>query len=100
MWEQNREILKHYSKMQNVLILLQLVAGAVPRNLSLTFIHHNGLPFWFIFSQIRLTEAQQQKTDIKDMKPEQLEKVAKLEGWHNELKLLEDKKAELAALAT
>lgn len=34
------------------------------------------------------------------MKPEQLEKVAKLEGWHNELKLLEDKKAELAALAT
>nr|GMD92875.1 partner of Y14 and mago [Ipomoea batatas] len=50
--------------------------------------------------KIRLTEAQQQKTDIKDMKPEQLEKVAKLEGWHNELKLLEDKKAELAALAT
>ncbi|KAL2460486.1 partner of Y14-MAGO [Abeliophyllum distichum] len=47
--------------------------------------------------KIRLTEAQQQKTVEKDMKPEQLEKVAKLEGWRNELKLLEDKKAELTA---
>ncbi|KAI3448311.1 hypothetical protein Pfo_004976 [Paulownia fortunei] len=47
--------------------------------------------------KIRLTEAQQQKTAEKDMKPEQLEKVAKLEGWLNELKLLEDKKAELRA---
>ncbi|KAL7119504.1 hypothetical protein ACP275_02G066800 [Erythranthe tilingii] len=45
--------------------------------------------------KIRLTEAQQQKTAEKDLKPEQLEKVAKLESWRNELKLLEDKKAEL-----
>ena len=48
--------------------------------------------------QIRLAEAQQQKTPQQDMKPEQLEKFAKLEGWREELKLLEDKKAELAAL--
>ncbi|KAK4491238.1 hypothetical protein RD792_001971 [Penstemon davidsonii] len=45
--------------------------------------------------KIRLTEAQQQKTTGKDMKPEQVEKVSKLESWRNELKLLEDKKAEL-----
>ncbi|GER26716.1 partner of Y14-MAGO [Striga asiatica] len=45
--------------------------------------------------KIRLTEAQQQKASEKDLKPEQLEKVAKLDGWRNELKLLEDKKAEL-----
>ncbi|XVF00732.1 hypothetical protein REPUB_Repub04eG0026800 [Reevesia pubescens] len=48
--------------------------------------------------KIRLAEAQQQKTPQQDMKPEQLEKLAKLEGWREELKLLEDKKAELAAL--
>ncbi|KAK4424374.1 Partner of Y14 and mago [Sesamum alatum] len=47
--------------------------------------------------KIRMTEAQKQHTAEKDMKPEQLEKVAKLEGWQNELKLLEDKKAELTA---
>ncbi|PIN13176.1 hypothetical protein CDL12_14212 [Handroanthus impetiginosus] len=47
--------------------------------------------------KIRLTEAQQQKTAEKDMKPEQLEKVAKLEGWRTELKLFEDKKAQLTA---
>ncbi|KAK4378645.1 hypothetical protein RND71_000507 [Anisodus tanguticus] len=47
--------------------------------------------------KIRLTEGQQQKTEEKDMKPEQLEKVAKLESWRKELKLLEDKKAELEA---
>lgn len=45
--------------------------------------------------KIRQIEALQEKTSEKDMKPEQLEKVAKLEGWRNELKLLEDKKAEL-----
>ncbi|CAA0822051.1 partner of Y14-MAGO [Striga hermonthica] len=45
--------------------------------------------------KIRLTEAQQHKASEKDLKPEQLEKVAKLDGWRNELKLLEDKKAEL-----
>ncbi|KAK6121183.1 hypothetical protein DH2020_045104 [Rehmannia glutinosa] len=33
----------------------------------------------------------------KDTKPDQLDKVTKLEGWRNELKLLEDKKAELGA---
>ncbi|XVE67339.1 hypothetical protein DITRI_Ditri08aG0152500 [Diplodiscus trichospermus] len=48
--------------------------------------------------KIRLAEAQQQKTPQQDMKPEQLEKLAKLEGWREELKLLEDKKAEMAAL--
>lgn len=47
--------------------------------------------------QIRLTEAQLQKTAQEDMKPEQLEKWTKLEGWHKELQLLEDKKAEMAA---
>ena len=31
------------------------------------------------------------------MNPEQLDKMMKLEGWQKELKLLEDKKAELAA---
>ncbi|KAK6121299.1 hypothetical protein DH2020_044950 [Rehmannia glutinosa] len=47
--------------------------------------------------KIRLTEAQQQKNAGKDTKPDQLDKVTKLEGWRNELKLLEDKKAELGA---
>ncbi|KAJ4963201.1 hypothetical protein NE237_023140 [Protea cynaroides] len=47
--------------------------------------------------KIRLTESQLQKTEQKDMKPEQLDKVTKLEGWREELKLLEDEKAELAA---
>lgn len=51
-----------------------------------------------IKKKIRLAEAQQQKTPQQDMKPEQLEKLAKLEGWREELKLLEDKKAELATL--
>ncbi|XP_019171605.1 PREDICTED: partner of Y14 and mago-like [Ipomoea nil] len=50
--------------------------------------------------KIRLTEAQQQKTKEKDMKPEQLEKVAKLEDWHKELKLLEDKRTQLAESAS
>ncbi|KAF8404167.1 hypothetical protein HHK36_009047 [Tetracentron sinense] len=47
--------------------------------------------------KIRLMEAQQQKTEREDMKPDQLDKVVKLEGWRSELKLLEDKKVELAA---
>lgn len=34
------------------------------------------------------------------MKPEQLEKVAKLEDWRKELKLLEDKRTELADSAS
>ncbi|XP_011046144.1 PREDICTED: partner of Y14 and mago-like isoform X1 [Populus euphratica] len=47
--------------------------------------------------KIRLAEAQQQKTPSQDMNPEQLEKLAKLEGWRQELKLLEGKKAEEAS---
>ncbi|KAA8536521.1 hypothetical protein F0562_028999 [Nyssa sinensis] len=47
--------------------------------------------------KIRLTEAQQQKNVQQDMNPEQLDKVAKLEGWRKELQLLEDKRAELTA---
>jgi partner of Y14 and mago protein len=47
--------------------------------------------------QIRLTEALQEKTAEQDLKPEQLEKIAKLEDWLKELKQLEDKKAEISA---
>ncbi|KAK1430237.1 hypothetical protein QVD17_12836 [Tagetes erecta] len=47
--------------------------------------------------KIRLTEGQQQKSG-NDMKPEQLEKVAKLDDWRQELKVLEDKKALLEAV--
>ncbi|KAK3002111.1 hypothetical protein RJ639_021720 [Escallonia herrerae] len=48
--------------------------------------------------KIRLMEAQQQKSVQNNMKQEQLEKLARLEGWRQELKLLEDKKAGLATL--
>ncbi|KAE9602892.1 hypothetical protein Lal_00049997 [Lupinus albus] len=47
--------------------------------------------------KIRLTVELQQKTAEKDLKPEQLDKLAKLEDWRNELKALEDKKAETIA---
>ncbi|KAK7247324.1 hypothetical protein RIF29_42205 [Crotalaria pallida] len=47
--------------------------------------------------KIRLTEEMQQKTAAKDLKPEQLDKLEKLEDWRKELKLLEDKKAEATA---
>lgn len=47
--------------------------------------------------KIRLTEGQQQKTG-NELKPEQMEKVAKLDDWRKELKLLEDKKASIEAL--
>ncbi|KAJ7015621.1 partner of Y14 and mago-like isoform X2 [Populus alba x Populus x berolinensis] len=47
--------------------------------------------------KIRLAEAQQQKTPSQDMNPEQLEKLTRLEGWRQELKLLEGKKAEVAS---
>ncbi|XP_010533850.1 PREDICTED: partner of Y14 and mago [Tarenaya hassleriana] len=50
--------------------------------------------------KIRLTEAQQQKTAPQDLKPEQLEKFSKLEDWRQELKALEDKKAELVVAST
>ncbi|XP_011008691.1 PREDICTED: partner of Y14 and mago-like isoform X1 [Populus euphratica] len=46
--------------------------------------------------KIRLVEAQQQKTMSQEMKPEQMEKLTKLEGWRQELKLLEGKKVEQA----
>lgn len=48
--------------------------------------------------KIRLTEALQEKTAEQDLKPEQLEKLAKLEDWRKELKQLEDKKAEILAV--
>jgi hypothetical protein len=35
--------------------------------------------------QIRLPDSQQQKTAQEDMKPEQLDKLMKLEGWPNDL---------------
>ncbi|XP_020204681.1 partner of Y14 and mago [Cajanus cajan] len=44
--------------------------------------------------KIRLTEALEQKSAEQDLKPEQLEKIAKLEDWRRELKQLEDEKAE------
>ncbi|XP_021910069.1 partner of Y14 and mago [Carica papaya] len=47
--------------------------------------------------KIRLAEVQQQKTSVQDMKPEQLEKFSKFESWRQELKLLEEKKAELSS---
>jgi len=47
--------------------------------------------------KIRLTETQQQKMAQEDMKPEQLDKLIKLEGWRKEVKHLEDKKSEMAA---
>ncbi|KAK9214500.1 hypothetical protein WN944_006493 [Citrus x changshan-huyou] len=55
----------------------------------------NSLPTFG--KMIRLSEAQQQKAGQQELKPEQLEKLSKLEGWRNELKLLEEKKAELEA---
>ncbi|RRT45748.1 hypothetical protein B296_00042561 [Ensete ventricosum] len=42
-------------------------------------------------TQIRLMEAQLQG-DQQSMKPEQVEKMRKIEGWREELKLLEDQK--------
>lgn len=45
------------------------------------------------YIQIRLTEALEQRSD-QDLKPEQLEKLAKLEDWRRELKQLEDEKTE------
>ncbi|CAN1324840.1 Partner of Y14 and mago [Linum perenne] len=42
--------------------------------------------------KIRLAEAQQQKKATEKMRAEELEKIRKLEGWREELKLLESKK--------
>ncbi|WOG87105.1 hypothetical protein DCAR_0206327 [Daucus carota subsp. sativus] len=47
--------------------------------------------------KLRLAEALKEK-NVQELKPEQLEKLAKLEDWCKELKLLEEKKTELAAL--
>nr|GEX97022.1 partner of Y14 and mago [Tanacetum cinerariifolium] len=47
--------------------------------------------------KIWLTEAQQEKAG-NDLKPKQLEKVAKLDDWRKERKLLEEKRASLDAL--
>ncbi|CAI0439254.1 unnamed protein product [Linum tenue] len=47
-----------------------------------------------IDKRIRLAEAQQQKNAAENAKPEQLEKFTKLEGWREELKLLESTRAE------
>jgi partner of Y14 and mago len=46
----------------------------------------------FKILQIRLAEAQLQG-DQQNLKLEQLEKVKKMEGWREELKLLEEQKA-------
>lgn len=45
-------------------------------------------------TQIRLAEAQLQG-DQQSMKPEQVEKMRKMDGWREELKLLEDRKVNL-----
>ncbi|KAF5743907.1 Partner of Y14-MAGO isoform 1 [Tripterygium wilfordii] len=47
--------------------------------------------------KIRLAESQQPNTAQQDMRPEQLEKLVRLEGWREDLRLLECKKAEQAA---
>lgn len=44
--------------------------------------------------QIRLAEARLQGNQ-QNMQPEQLEKMAKMEEWRKELKLLEDRKTNL-----
>ncbi|XP_020257062.1 partner of Y14 and mago-like isoform X2 [Asparagus officinalis] len=46
--------------------------------------------------KIRLAEAQL-KVDQNNMKPEQVEKITKVEGWLEELKALEDKKASIVS---
>lgn len=46
--------------------------------------------------KIRLTESQQQKAEKEELKPQLLEKLAKLEDWRKELKLLENKKEALS----
>ncbi|KAF5733302.1 partner of Y14 and mago-like [Tripterygium wilfordii] len=47
--------------------------------------------------KIRLAEGQQPNTAQQDTNPEQVEKLVKLEGWREELRLLECKKTEQAA---
>ena len=45
--------------------------------------------------QIRMAEAQLQKTPLQDMKPEQANKLSKLETWRSELMLLEEQRVNL-----
>ncbi|OWM84927.1 hypothetical protein CDL15_Pgr027714 [Punica granatum] len=45
--------------------------------------------------KIRLAEAQLQKTSPQEAKPEQMDKLSKLEGWREELKLLENEKSRM-----
>ncbi|XP_020691652.1 partner of Y14 and mago [Dendrobium catenatum] len=47
--------------------------------------------------KIRLAEGQQLKGEQSNMKPEQIEKMAKIADWHAELKLLEDKRTNMAS---
>jgi partner of Y14 and mago len=53
---------------------------------------------WICFDilQIRLAEAQLQG-DPEKTKPETMEKMKKIEGWREELKLLEDNRAPAAS---
>ncbi|KAG7022374.1 Partner of Y14 and mago [Cucurbita argyrosperma subsp. argyrosperma] len=48
-----------------------------------------------IKKKIRIAEAQLQKTPQQDMKPEQLNKLSKLEEWHSELTHLEEQRLKL-----
>ncbi|KAL0559826.1 hypothetical protein IC582_000204 [Cucumis melo] len=45
--------------------------------------------------KIRMAEAQLQKTPLQDMKPEQANKLSKLETWRSELMLLEEQRLKL-----
>ncbi|XP_038887839.1 partner of Y14 and mago [Benincasa hispida] len=48
-----------------------------------------------IKKKIRIAEAQLQKTPLHDMKPEQSNKLSKLETWRSELTLLEEERLKL-----
>ncbi|CAM8987038.1 unnamed protein product [Rhodiola kirilowii] len=50
--------------------------------------------------KIRLAEAQLQNSTSQDLKPEHLNKMKKLEGWREELKLLEDTKTQIKLLTS
>lgn len=83
-----------------------MVTTIMTHHMSFSILHgaeELGLTQCYVFLtfdcwlQIRLTEALQEKTAEQDLKPEQLEKLAKLEDWRKELKQLEDKKDEILA---
>ncbi|XP_022971939.1 partner of Y14 and mago-like [Cucurbita maxima] len=52
-----------------------------------------------IKKKIRIAEAQLQKTPLQDMKPEQMNKLSKLENWRSELMLLEEQRLKLNSLS-